>query len=74
MTFEFKTAVLPNGQIAVPSEIAAQIPVGTQLQVVLTCEAAAAAAAAASSSYRALGSKLQEAAYAREETVYDSLA
>ena len=68
MTFEFKTVVLPNGQIAVPSEIAAQIPAGTQLQVVLNCEATAAV-----DSYRALGAKLREAAYA-EETVYDSLA
>ncbi len=69
MTFEFKTAVLPNGQIAVPSEIAAQIPAGTQLQVVVTCEVAVAA-----DSYRALSTKLREAAYAPEETVYDSLA
>jgi len=70
MTFEFRATVLPTGQIAVPSEIAAQIPAGTQLHVVLECEAAAAAA----NSYRALGTKLREAAYAPEETVYDSLA
>jgi hypothetical protein len=69
MTFEFKTAVLPNGQIAVPSEIAAQIPAGTPLQVVVTCEVAVAA-----DSYRALGAKLRDVAYASEETVYDSLA
>jgi hypothetical protein len=70
MTFEFRTTVLPNGQIAVPSEIAGQIPAGTQLHVVLECEAAAAAA----SSYHALGAKLRETAYAPEETAYDSLA
>ena len=69
MTFEFKSTVLPNGQIAVPSEIAAQLPAGTQLRVVFTCEPAAAA-----DSYRALSTKLSEASYAPEETVYDSLA
>ena len=69
MTFEFKAVALPNGQIAVPSEIAAQIPAGTQVQVVVTCEVAVAA-----DSYRALSTKLREAAYAPEETVYDSLA
>jgi hypothetical protein len=69
MTFEFKTTVLPNGQIAIPSELAAQLPAGSQLHVVLECEAAA-----ASQSYRAFSTKLREAVYAPEETVYDSLA
>ena len=71
MTFEFKAAVLSNGQIAVPSDIAGQIPAGKELHVVLTWEAPA-----ETSSYQALGSKLREAtSYASvEETVYDSLA
>jgi hypothetical protein len=69
MTFEFKSTVLANGQIAVPSEIAAQLPAGTQLRVVFTCEPAVAA-----DSYRALSTKLRETSYAPEETVYDSLA
>jgi hypothetical protein len=68
MTCEFKAVVLANGQIAVPSEIAGQIPAGTELQVALAWETATDA-----DSYRALASKLREASYA-EETVYDSLA
>jgi hypothetical protein len=70
MTFEFKAAVLPNGQIALPSEIAGQIPAGKELHVVLTWEAPL-----DNSSYHALGSKLREESYANaEETVYDSRA
>jgi hypothetical protein len=68
MTFDFKATLLPNGQIALPAEIAGQIPVGTELQIAVKWEEAAA------DSYRALGAKLHEAAYAPEETVYDSLA
>jgi hypothetical protein len=73
MTFEFKAALLPNGQIAVPSEIAAHIPAGTQVQIVLKCEEVA-AGAAVGDSYRALGTKLRETSYAPEDSVYDSLA
>jgi hypothetical protein len=71
MTFEFKTSVLPNGQLIVPSDIAGQIPAGKELHIVLTWEAPV----DSSRSYHALGQKLNEASYASaEETVYDSLA
>jgi hypothetical protein len=71
MTFEFKAAVSPNGQIAVPSDIAGQIPAGKDLHVVLTLETPA----DTSSSYQALGRKLREASYASsEDSVYDSFA
>jgi hypothetical protein len=68
MTFEFKAAVLPNGQIALPTEIAGQIPAGKELQVVLAWETPVDA------DFQALGKKLHEAAYASEDSVYDSLA
>ncbi len=71
MTFEFTAALSPNGQIAVPSDVAGQIPAGKELHVLLTWEALA----DTSSSYRALGRKLEEANYASsEDSVYDSLA
>jgi hypothetical protein len=71
MTFEFKAAVSPDGQICIPSDVAGQIPAGKELQIVLSWEAGV-----DGSSYRALGQKLHEAsAYASsEETVYDSFA
>ena len=75
MTFEFKAAVSPNGQITLPADIAGQIPSGKELHIVLTWEAPT-----DNTSYRALGAKLHEASsYAAsaggaEETVYDSLA
>jgi len=71
MTFEFKAAVSPNGQIAVPADIAGQITPGKELHVVLTWEAPV------ESSYQALGKSLSAAAAygeSHEETVYDSLA
>jgi hypothetical protein len=70
MTFEFKASVSPTGQIAVPGEVAGQIPAGRELHVALTVEAPV-----DSSSYGALNRKLNEASYASaDETVYDSLA
>lgn len=74
MTFEFKAAVSQNGQIAVPADIAGQIPPDKELHVVLTWEAPV------ESSYQALSKSLRAGAAsspyaeAHEETVYDSLA
>ena len=68
MTIEFKAALLPNGQIALPTDIAGQIPAGQELQVVLAWETPVDA------DFRTLGKKLHEAAYAPEDSVYDSLA
>jgi len=70
MTLEFKAAVLANGQIAVPADVAALIPAGTELAVTLAWEASA-----EGDSYRALEKKLSAGAYAPEEdSVYDSFA
>jgi hypothetical protein len=71
MTFEFKATVLPNGQIAVPPEIAGQIPAGKDLHVTVAWETSVEGDA-----FR-LGQKLQEKSYAAvaaEDSVYDSLA
>ena len=74
MTFEFKSAVSPSGQITIPADVAAMIPPGKELHVVLSWEAPV-----DNTSYRALGQKLHQAssyaaAAGAEETVYDSLA
>jgi len=68
-TFEFKATVLSNGQIAVPSDVAAQIPAGREFQVILALEAPLGRDA-----FRLLGQKRFEESYAPDDSVYDSLA
>ena len=69
MTFEFKAPVLPNGQIAVPSDIAGRIPAGKELKIVLTWETPV------DSDALRLARKLREGSYvSAEDSVYDSLA
>lgn len=70
MTFEFRASVSPNGQIAVPFDVAGQIPAGEELHVVLTWEAPV------DIDEPSLGRKLRAAvAHATgEDSVYDSLA
>jgi hypothetical protein len=70
MTFEFKAAVLSNGQIALPAGVAAVIPPGRELSVTLTLETPV-----QGDSFSALGKKLSEGAYTPEEdSVYDAFA
>ncbi len=65
---EFKGTVTPGGQIAVPPEVARQIPAGEQLQVVILWEISNLDAA-----WRAAGRQRFEAAYAPEDSVYEQL-
>lgn len=66
---EFEGTVTPNGQIAVPAEIAEKLPPGKSLHVVLQWDAQPDDEAA----WRAQGRQRFEAAYAREDSVYDQL-
>jgi hypothetical protein len=66
---EFEARVTPNGEIAVPAEIAGQLPIGESLHVVLHWGAADDEDAA----WRALGRQRFEAAYVPEDDIYDQL-
>jgi len=66
---EFEGVLTPNGQIAIPAEIAGQLPLGESVHVVLrwgmtTDEDRA---------WRVQGRRRFEAAYAPEDSVYDQL-
>ena len=68
MTADFKGQLTPNGQIAVPPDVAAQVPPGEQIQVVLKWDIADDEAA-----WRAAGRRRFEAAYAVDDSIYESL-
>ena len=65
---DFRSELTPNGQITVPPEIAAQVPPGAQIQVVLWWGISEDDAA-----WREAGRKRFEAAYAADDSVYESL-
>jgi hypothetical protein len=65
---DFQGKLTPNGQIAVPPDIAAQVPPGEQIQVVLQWGISEDEAA-----WRAAGRRQFEAAYAPDDSVYESL-
>jgi len=67
-TADFKGKLMPNGQIAVPPEIAAQVPPGEQIQVLLQWDIGEDDPA-----WRAEGRRRFEAAYAADDSVYESL-
>jgi len=67
-TADFTSELTPNGQIAVPPEIAAQVAPGEQVQVVLRWGVAEDDAA-----WRAVGRRQFEAAYTDDDSVYESL-
>ena len=67
-TADFRGEVAPNGQIAVPPDIASQVPPGEQIQVVLQWGMSAEDAA-----WRAAGRRQFEAAYANEDSAYELL-
>jgi hypothetical protein len=70
MTFEFKATVMANGQVALPSHIAGQVPAGSEVDVTLSWEAPLDA-----DSFRTLSQKVRAAAaYAPEDSVFDCLA
>jgi len=66
---EFEGTVTPNGQIAIPAEIAGQLPPGESLHVVLQWNATADEDAA----WRTQGRQRFEAAYEPEDAIYEQL-
>ncbi len=67
-TADFRGELMANGQIAVPPEIAALVPPGERLEVVLRWGVFEDDAA-----WRAAGRQSFEAAYDAEDSVYESL-
>ena len=65
-TAGFRGELKPNGQIAVPPEIASQVPPGEQIQVVLQW-----GISADDTAWRAAGLRQFEAAYAADDSVYE---
>ena len=67
-TADFRGELTPNGQIAVPPEIASQLPHGEQIQVVLQW-----GISEDDTAWRAAGRRQFEAAYADDDAVYELL-
>ncbi len=68
-TADFRAELTPNGQIAVPPEIASQVPQGEQIQVVLQW-----GISEDDTAWRAAGRRQCEAAYADDDAVYELLS
>jgi len=66
---EFEGTVAPNGQIAIPAEIASQVPSGEPLHVVLQWNPTA----DEDRLWRTQGRQQFESAYAPEDAVYEQL-
>jgi hypothetical protein len=67
-TADCRGEITPDGQIAVPPEIASQVPPGEQIQVVLQWNISMDDVA-----WRALGRRQFENAYAADDSVYELL-
>jgi hypothetical protein len=67
-TVDFTSELTPNGHIEGPTEIAAQLPPGKQIHVVLSWGISEDEAA-----WQAAGRSRFEAAYAADDSVYESL-
>jgi hypothetical protein len=67
-TVEFESTFAPGGQIALPPEIADEIPPGQQLRIVVMWEPSGLDLA-----WRAAGRQRFEAAYSSGDEVYDQL-
>jgi hypothetical protein len=67
-TADFRGELAANGQIAVPPEIASQVPPGAQIQVVLQWGISEEDAA-----WRVAGRRQFEAAYADDDSIYELL-
>jgi hypothetical protein len=67
-TADFRGELTPDGQIAVPPEIASQVPPGEQIQVVLQWNISMDDVA-----WRALGRRQFENAYSADDSVYELL-
>ena len=68
-TLEFESTVTDDGQIAIPAEIAAQLPIGSPVRVFVQWDGTDDEDGA----WRTMGRQRFEAAYAPEDTVYDNL-
>ena len=66
---EFESTVTADGQIAIPAEIAEQLPLGSPVRVVVQWDGAD----DEDRIWRTLGRQRFEAGYAPEDTVYDNL-
>lgn len=64
---EFESTIAPGGQIALPPEVASQIPAGEQLRVVVMWEQSDPDLA-----WRTSGQQF-EAAYSPEDAIYEQL-
>ena len=64
----FRGELTPHGQIAVPPEIASQVPPGEEVQVVLHW-----GIAEEDGAWRAAGRRQFEAAYAADDSIYELL-
>ena len=67
-TADFRGELMPNGQIAVPPEIASQVPPGEPIQVVLQW-----GISEDDTAWRAAGRRQFEAAYADDDSIYELL-
>ena len=65
---EFDGTIMPGGQIALPPEIAARIPAGEHLRVVVMWEPSG-----EDSAWRSSGRERFESAYCPEDAVYEQL-
>lgn len=65
---EFESTAAPGGQIALPPEVASEIPLGEHLRVVVMWETADLALP-----WRVAGRERFEAAYAPEDAIYERL-
>jgi hypothetical protein len=67
-TADFRGEIMPNGQIAVPHEIASRVPSGEPVEVVLRW-----GASDDESVWRVAGQRRFEAAYCSDDSVYEQL-
>jgi hypothetical protein len=67
-TADFRGEITPNGEIAVPAEIASQIPPGEKVAVVLAW-----GAPEEENAWREAARRRFESAYAPEDSVYEQL-
>ena len=65
---EFESTVTREGQIALPPEVASEIPAGEQLRVVVLWDPAS-----PDSAWRSAGRRSFESAYCPEDAVYEQL-
>lgn len=65
---QFESTIAPGGQIALPPEVASEIPPGQQLRIVIMWEPSNLDLA-----WRTAGRQRFEAAYSPEDAVYEQL-